>query len=120
MDKRLRTIENVKVGHRVKFHSAYFAFGGKAMFRAVVWMIGAAVLLSLLYTAAPQSQALQSSQERKAIQLDPRVYDAYVGQYELAPNFVITITREANGLSLQATDQPKFEIFAESETKFFL
>lgn len=90
------------------------------MLRVVVWMIGAAMLLSLLYAAAPRSQALQSTQERKAIQLDPRVYDAYVGRYELAPTFIITITREANGLALQATDQPKFQLFAESETKFFL
>lgn len=67
-----------------------------------------------------QQQPSQAAQERKAIKLDARVYDSYVGQYELNPNFIITIRREADGLSLQATNQPKFEIFAESETKFFL
>lgn len=62
----------------------------------------------------------QTGQQRKAITLDPATYDAYVGQYELSPDFVITVRREQNGLSIQATDQPKFEIFAESQTKFFL
>jgi murein DD-endopeptidase MepM/ murein hydrolase activator NlpD len=62
----------------------------------------------------------QNNQERKAITLDARIYDSYVGEYELVPGFVITIRRTANGLSLQATNQPEFDLFAESETKFFL
>ncbi len=52
--------------------------------------------------------------------VDPKVYDAYIGQYQLTPNFIITMTREGNQLMTQATGQPKFELFPESETKFFL
>ena len=33
---------------------------------------------------------------------------------------VLSITREADKLWLQATDQPKAEMFPESETRFFL
>ncbi len=62
----------------------------------------------------------ETPKERKAIQLDPAVYDAYVGEYELAPNFSITVTREGNQIFGQATGQPKFELFPESETRFFL
>lgn len=58
--------------------------------------------------------------ERKTIQVDSKVLDNYVGQYELLPTFVISITKEENRLMLQATGQPKFEIFAETEAKFFL
>ncbi|MGE0129809.1 MAG: serine hydrolase [Blastocatellales bacterium] len=58
--------------------------------------------------------------ERVAIRIDPKILDAYVGQYELTPNFIITMTREGDSLMTQATGQPKFEIFPESETKFFL
>ena len=57
--------------------------------------------------------------EHKAIKLDSRIYDAYVGQYELAPNFIIAITKEGDGLFAQATGQSKFEVFPESETEFF-
>jgi CubicO group peptidase (beta-lactamase class C family) len=58
--------------------------------------------------------------ERKAITLDPKVLNAYVGEYQLAPNFVITVTRAGDHLGLQATGQPRFELFAETETDFFL
>ena len=59
-------------------------------------------------------------QERKVVEVDPKIYDAYVGQYQLDTNFVISITKEDNRLFAQATGQPKFEIFSESEVKFFL
>ena len=51
--------------------------------------------------------------------VDPRTFDAYVGRYELAPGFIITMTREGGSLMSQATGQGKFELFPESETKFF-
>jgi len=57
--------------------------------------------------------------ERVAAEVDPKIYDAYVGQYELAPDLIITVTKENNRLFAQATGQPKFELYPESETKFF-
>ena len=42
-----------------------------------------------------------------------------VGEYVLTPAFTLSITREGTALFLQATGQPKFPIFAESETAFF-
>ena len=59
-------------------------------------------------------------EEKKTITVDEGTLDKYVGQFELQPGFVITFTREGNKLYTQATGQPKFEVFAESETKFFL
>jgi CubicO group peptidase (beta-lactamase class C family) len=58
--------------------------------------------------------------ERQPIRLDNAVFDQYVGQYELAPGFIITIKRDGEKYLSQATGQQVFEIFAESETKFFL
>jgi len=58
--------------------------------------------------------------ERKEVKVDPKIYEAYVGQYELKPNFIITITKENDRLFAQATGQPKAEIYPESEIKFFL
>lgn len=48
------------------------------------------------------------------------ILDTYVGEYELGPNFILTVTRDKNQLITQATGQGKIEIFAESETKFFV
>jgi len=58
--------------------------------------------------------------ERVAIKVDPKIYDAYVGQYEIGPNFILTITREGDHLMGQPGGQAKAELFPESETKFFL
>ena len=55
----------------------------------------------------------------KEVRLDPAIYDAYVGQYELAPGFVLTVTRDGDRLMTQATGQGKVEIFPLSETEFF-
>ena len=66
-----------------------------------------------------EGEALAPKQ-RKEIALEPAVLERYVGRYQLAPDFVIAITREQNALFLQATAQPKFPMFAESERDFFL
>jgi D-alanyl-D-alanine-carboxypeptidase/D-alanyl-D-alanine-endopeptidase len=58
--------------------------------------------------------------EHHEIAVDPKIFDRYVGKYQLAPAFVLTITRDEAHLYAQATGQPRFEIFPESETEFFL
>jgi CubicO group peptidase (beta-lactamase class C family) len=58
--------------------------------------------------------------ERKEITVSPNVLAQYVGTYQLAPTFSIAITLEGDRLMAQATSQPKFPLFAESETLFFL
>ena len=58
--------------------------------------------------------------ERVAITLAPQSLEGLVGEYALAPQFQITITREGAQLYLQATAQPRFPIYAESENSFFL
>jgi CubicO group peptidase (beta-lactamase class C family) len=58
--------------------------------------------------------------ERKEITVDPKLFDGYVGRYQMTPDFVITVTREGDHLFVQATGQPKFEVFAETEHDYFL
>jgi D-alanyl-D-alanine carboxypeptidase len=58
--------------------------------------------------------------ERQAVAMDPALYDALAGDYELTPTFSIAIRREGNQLFAQATGQPKFEIFPLAENRFFL
>lgn len=63
---------------------------------------------------------IETPREHKAIQLDPKVFDAYVGEYQLVPGFTIVFSREGNRFFGQATGQGKLEILPESETDFFL
>ena len=60
------------------------------------------------------------TRERVAITLPPETLDGLLGEYALTPEFHITITREGAQLYLQATGQPRFPIYAESENSFFL
>jgi hypothetical protein len=55
----------------------------------------------------------------KEVAVDPKIFDGYVGRYQLAPNFIVAITRDGDHLYAQATGQPRFEIFAEGEREYF-
>ena len=55
----------------------------------------------------------------KTVDVDAKVLDGYVGDYQLAPNFILTVTREGTRMITQATGQGKIEIFPESQTRFF-
>lgn len=55
----------------------------------------------------------------KTVDIAPEVLDTYVGRYELAPSFIVTITRKENELFAQATGQPQFPIFASEVNKFY-
>jgi serine-type D-Ala-D-Ala carboxypeptidase/endopeptidase len=48
------------------------------------------------------------------------IFDGYLGQYQLAPNFVLTVTKEGNELFVQATGQPRFQLFPQSDRDYFL
>lgn len=65
------------------------------------------------------------------IQIDPEILDNYTGCYQVTPNLTLEITRDGGRLFAQCLAQlpqnrpgeltalPKFEVFAESEKKFF-
>lgn len=57
---------------------------------------------------------------KKEIAVDPSILKQYVGEYQLAPNFTITISLGENGLKGQATGQSPFDLYAEKENVFFL
>jgi serine-type D-Ala-D-Ala carboxypeptidase/endopeptidase len=56
---------------------------------------------------------------RKEVTVDPALFDGYLGRYEIAPNFILTITREGAQLFGQATNQGRFQLYAESDRKYF-
>lgn len=64
-------------------------------------------------------QKVEPLKARKIADVGPEILARYVGEYELAPDFVITVTLEDAKLMAQATGQEKFRIYAESESRFF-
>ncbi len=57
--------------------------------------------------------------KRTEIVVATKVLEDYVGEYALSPQFSITVTLEDGALFIQATNQGKAPVYAESETKFF-
>ncbi|MEN8155023.1 MAG: DUF3471 domain-containing protein, partial [Acidobacteriota bacterium] len=60
------------------------------------------------------------SKSKKVYKIDPAVLNDYIGEYELRPNLIFTISRENSDLYCQLTGQKKLKIFPESESVFFL
>jgi len=54
------------------------------------------------------------------VAIDPQLYETYAGRYQFAPAVLLTIARTDSHLFAQLTGQPAFEIFPESDTRFFL
>lgn len=68
-----------------------------------------------------ETYPLQPIQPRRMeVAVDSVVLMRYVATYELAPSFQVAVTREAARLFVQATGQPRFPIYAESDSTFFL
>ncbi len=105
------------------FHS-FIGFDNKRRIAVVVLHNSAASIddigFHLVDAQFPLAVVAAPAKPRVAIKVAATTLETYVGQYALAPTFVITVTREGDQLFVQATGQPRFPIFAETETAFFL
>lgn len=92
-------------------------------------------LSEFLFTDGPQKKAvfrnnrvelngvessIKMPKPKQEIQLSAEVLQKYVGTYQLMPNVELVISVEGNRIFGQVTNQPKVELFAESEDYFFL
>ncbi len=57
--------------------------------------------------------------ERTQIEVSVEILETYVGDYQLAPDFILTIAVKDGTIWGQATGQSIFQIYPESETEFF-
>ena len=57
---------------------------------------------------------------RIPVEVDPAVFDQYVGRYELAPGAIFDVSVDDGRLFVQLTGQQRFQVYPESETEFFL
>jgi serine-type D-Ala-D-Ala carboxypeptidase/endopeptidase len=88
---------------------------------AVAWINGPQDINDVAGHAVEPSIPLRSlSPPRTETTLDPETLADYVGNYPLAPTFVLAVTREGGRLFVQATGQPRFEVFAEKRDAFFV
>ena len=120
-------------GHQIVWHN-----GGTAGYRTFIGFDRAArtgvVVLSNAGTAAgpddigrhlldpelPLLAPAKPATQHTEVKIDPKLYDNYVGRYQLAPSAILTVSRDEDRLFAQLTGQPRFEIFPEGEKAFFL
>jgi len=57
--------------------------------------------------------------EKALAKVSPEIYDLYVGEYQLAPEVLLSITKEDSRLFARQMGGDKVEIHPESETTFF-
>jgi hypothetical protein len=68
----------------------------------------------------PAVALIKPPKKHTQISVDSSVYDTLIGRYEITPALVLVITRDADHLFVQATGQPRFELFPEGQRQFFL
>ena len=68
----------------------------------------------------PSFPLVPPPRQRTEVAVDSVMLQRYVGEYEVTPQFVLTITREGSQLYVQATGQARVPLYAESEGEFFL
>lgn len=82
-------------------------------------------LAALVFIAAPAAFTQQPATQPTpvAVKIDPKVFDAYTGQYEDKVNLagvVFSFFREGDKYYGRVTNQDRFEMLPASETRFFL
>jgi hypothetical protein len=70
--------------------------------------------------AEPAPRGYRPPVARTEITLAESVLRNYVGEYQLGPQFSLTITLEEGRLQAQPTGQSKVTLYAEAQEKFFL
>lgn len=80
----------------------------------------AAIALGEKYNLSKLASPIEQIQIETTVKVDPNIYDAYVGQYDL-PMGLLTITREGDKLMGHAAGEPsKAELVPQSATQFFI
>jgi CubicO group peptidase (beta-lactamase class C family) len=56
----------------------------------------------------------------REVPVSPGLFDNYIGRYQVSDNFALSVSRDGGRLFIQGTGQPRAELFAESDNRFFL
>lgn len=77
---------------------------------------------NLFFSDVMQLEEKEAPAEPLEFVFDPEKFDDFVGRYELevAPGFIMEFMREDDKIFTQASGQPKVEIFASSDSTFYL
>jgi len=66
-----------------------------------------------------QAQSTRLAAERKPINLDPKLFDSFLGKYQFGPNAIASVTREGDSLKWRGGNRMTVTLVPLSETHFF-
>ncbi|HYE97878.1 MAG TPA: DUF3471 domain-containing protein, partial [Planctomycetota bacterium] len=75
--------------------------------------------MHVLNPASPLVPIEKFRPDGKTVSIDSTVLEKHVGQYELAPALILTITREENQLKAQLSGQPAFPVYAKFDNVYY-
>lgn len=67
----------------------------------------------------PKASTANAGAQTQEVVVDEATLETYVGEYELMPGFILTVTRAGTQLNAQATGQGQFPVYAKSKNIFF-
>ena len=135
--RRPTTIPNMRIalgwhvrgkdGRQIVWHNGgtggfrtFFGFDPATGVHSMVWSNTSTSVDDLGLHMIDTSVALRPAPPQVDVTVAPDVLRSYVGEYPLAPTFVITVTEASGKLYGQATNQPRFRLWASSDSTFAL
>jgi CubicO group peptidase (beta-lactamase class C family) len=74
----------------------------------------------VLRPAIPLAKPAAPAPQRTEVQIDPKLFDVYAGQYAPGPGTVFVVSHEGESLMLQLPGLPKLRLRPEREREFFV
>jgi hypothetical protein len=110
-----------RIEHMIRKPAKWRRLGAATLASISVALTALAAQVSPPNADTPAPQVAESAKkERQEIKLPEATLDRYVGTYQVGNGFVSKMRRDGSRMFTQLTGQPEFEMFAESETVFFL
>ena len=102
------------------FHFSVVVLGNAADLNPVALSLKIAdIYLEGNFANSENTSEARSPIVKDQVKLEPEALDAFVGDFEMRPGFVITFSKEDGELVEQATGQAKFPIYPSSANTFF-
>jgi len=118
---------STRAGHRVVSHGGSLPGFRAALYRFVNDKLTVVVLTNSdnanpgpIATGIADQYIPGLIPQRIAVKVNPKIFEAYAGQYQPNPSLVVTVTPEGEKLMMRQGSSEKQELVPESESSFFM
>ena len=116
-----------KDGKQIVWHNGgtggfrtFFGFDPATGASSIVWSNTSAGVDDIGLRMLDSTTRLRPTPPQVSVAVSAETLRSYVGAYPLTPAFVLTVTESNGRLYVQATNQPRFRLWARSDTSFAL